>query len=1504
MRKKSKIISIIMCIIIFMSTNYSIFANIGNDFNELNNENIGIENNEENPEGNTVTTDSAIEVIDEKSENKSDGQTDQVSDSSQNLDPKLNELLINLYDENGNNIIDQSEADQVTEINFPNSSISSLKGMEIFNNLQTINLEGNNISDLSELANVNLDNINELNFSNNAVTNLNFLHGKNLTAIKYLYLNNNSITDISGLSTCFLPILDEINLSDNNINSITSIDGIKNATMIDFSNNDINDISGFNYLSFSRLERLNLSNNNINSIEPLFNAGLNSLWYLNLQTNNINDISGIDNISNLWTLDLSANNIEEMSSIYNLTQLKELAIRYNPLSAEQIENFNEENKLMWFDLKQNPIKSSMENGTQARVMDMSQRYLFYNSMPVIYYNNITPEQYEEDVDVNTPVIITFDREMAGNFDAIGIYKFNDDTKVISTYSLVGNTITIQPNKPLEKGTMYYIKIESGQIYDASNNLNYLPPVKKEDWWFKTDNFTPLTAVITDSNDVDIVAVNDLINLSGSESTGYPSIVEYSWDFGDNTTAIGENITKKYDAPGEYTITLTVKDSNNRTATATTTITAVDLENENYTRAQFTVVNGETLEVLEGANIKLLSKDGTTYDLISDSQGFAEIILPRDEYSISYFKKGYQLRKYVYKLSGPEYSTKLGLLSESIVSGSLTVTEMTIDEIIEAGIDIDDPDNNHVFKFETTFVYKAGAERIELPLTYYKNSKDKIISGSGNSSGWFKFDFGSKSKEYNTIRIKPINEHFYLVISGEAKWLKEMFKVELILVNNSKLDYIEDAEAEIVLPEGLSFATMKDDNGISSADRSNIYYFDKIDTAQSAAATWYIAGDEAGEYNLSVKAEGLIQPNTEEFCYEYTTSEPIKVLAGNALKLVYTIPDATFSNENYTIKMGLENVSEKPIYNLYFKLNSLSQYEVKFGEDKLISSDSLDEVIEIVELGPGEVATFEIETNILFQSILERFMHGNDPLSEEMIRARAAMSYIGGTLNPIGNYLLTNLRVEYYLTDMFTVALEGSTTEIPVEYIVEKTPATSFYTYLSRFDIFDIAIDIADSQLQGLSNAYTLSSLTYETFNFKAPTSDTKVKMYIKKSNANKSADLKIEGEGVKYNSDGSIEFVGDATISLKSLVEGVFDLVLELEDEENMVIKFNSVVGGGDKTPYIPENNGSGDSDDSDDLGESNSWTNNNNDSNDTNSDIVKEDLQDAIKEDKTPIIKLEDNDEVYFNGKDLLDNANINNNDLVVEGKDISITINRPLIDSWKIEEDSTLKCTLTLSDQIVDKDVKEKLYDIDELNEELIKKIYNIEVTLDGKKVITNGNSYKVTVDVSDLKLTDEQKQNFTGIYYDSNLKTFIQLGGEFSKDGKTFTFYSPYLGNIGAIITDDIVKIKLTIEKNEYNVNGETYTNDVTPIIENNIAILPIRLIAESLGAEVEWISETRTVVIIIDGKRIFIPVDVILPDGMGIAKIINNRTYVPIRYIIDQLDAIIVWEADTREIYIYK
>lgn len=107
----------------------------------------------------------------------------------------------------------------------------------------------------------------------------------------------------------------------------------------------------------------------------------------------------------------------------------------------------------------------------------------------------------------------------------------------------------------------------------------------------------------------------------------------------------------------------------------------------------------------------------------------------------------------------------------------------------------------------------------------------------------------------------------------------------------------------------------------------------------------------------------------------------------------------------------------------------------------------------------------------------------------------------------------------------------------------------------------------------------------------------------------------------------------------------------------------------------------------------------------------------------------------------------------------------------------------------------------------------------------------------------------------------------------------------------------------------IDGIQLNSDIPPVIENGRTLVPLRSIFEALGAEVQWDEPSRTVTgtkgdtvikLTIDGKYAF-------KNGLGIqldvpAKVINNRTMVPLRFISDSFQASVEWDNETETVNI--
>nr|WP_235442474.1 MULTISPECIES: copper amine oxidase N-terminal domain-containing protein [Bacillales] len=111
-----------------------------------------------------------------------------------------------------------------------------------------------------------------------------------------------------------------------------------------------------------------------------------------------------------------------------------------------------------------------------------------------------------------------------------------------------------------------------------------------------------------------------------------------------------------------------------------------------------------------------------------------------------------------------------------------------------------------------------------------------------------------------------------------------------------------------------------------------------------------------------------------------------------------------------------------------------------------------------------------------------------------------------------------------------------------------------------------------------------------------------------------------------------------------------------------------------------------------------------------------------------------------------------------------------------------------------------------------------------------------------------------------------------------------------------------------KVEYNKKQIAFP-DQAPIINQGRTLVPIRPIAESLGFEVKWNEQTRTVTINKgkDNIRLVVTQKIANKNGQTIkldvpAQIVNKRTVVPVRFIAEALSYKVEWDPKTQTVLI--
>lgn len=193
--------------------------------------------------------------------------------------------------------------------------------------------------------------------------------------------------------------------------------------------------------------------------------------------------------------------------------------------------------------------------------------------------------------------------------------------------------------------------------------------------------------------------------------------------------------------------------------------------------------------------------------------------------------------------------------------------------------------------------------------------------------------------------------------------------------------------------------------------------------------------------------------------------------------------------------------------------------------------------------------------------------------------------------------------------------------------------------------------------------------------------------------------------------------------------------------------------------------------------------------------------------------------------------------------------------------------------------------------LNSETFTEV-NAEFTFDGTGVLTSGKptlcgsdgSFEVLVGGEKLEATTGSRDSVL-VYYIDDIK---MIPGEMSDAAQT----NPP--------TSDEIKIL---------VDGKEIAADVPPVIVNDRTMVPLRAIFEALGAEVSWDAESRTAKGARGDTAVEIQIDNRLMRRNGEeleldvpAQLINDRTMVPVRAVSESFHAEVDWIAETRTVVV--
>jgi N-acetylmuramoyl-L-alanine amidase len=133
----------------------------------------------------------------------------------------------------------------------------------------------------------------------------------------------------------------------------------------------------------------------------------------------------------------------------------------------------------------------------------------------------------------------------------------------------------------------------------------------------------------------------------------------------------------------------------------------------------------------------------------------------------------------------------------------------------------------------------------------------------------------------------------------------------------------------------------------------------------------------------------------------------------------------------------------------------------------------------------------------------------------------------------------------------------------------------------------------------------------------------------------------------------------------------------------------------------------------------------------------------------------------------------------------------------------------------------------------------------------------------------------------------------------------------------LIDDVTKEAYEVRTVNIMMSGQDVISDVPAVIFKDRTLVPLRIITESLGADVSWNQETKEATVTTDDKTIVIEIDssMVLVNGVKKslpyeipAKLLNYggfpRTLVPLRFMSEELGMDVEWIEDTYTATINK
>ena len=454
-----------------------------------------------------------------------------------------------------------------------------------------------------------------------------------------------------------------------------------------------------------------------------------------------------------------------------------------------------------------------------------------------------------------------------------------------------------------------------------------------------------TATSIDDKAPSIVAPDKITTIVGMEvgfdagdSTDNVKIKSFAWNLGNGDTAVGARPKYRYNTSGKYAVKLTVTDASGNSSEKDIEVQVKEASNSGICNLTVVDYQGNPIPYAY-VYVKAGADSNTTF--MTDAYGKISLCYKSGTYTVAAYKEGYLPEEQEYTITNMKTTEEvLKLSSGEVVVGKFEVQRMSLQEIIDSGVDISNPANLNTFTFKTTLTF----EKKPIPISVDYTPGDIMIIGnsdSGHAGGSTESHFGDGKGKPDIVPVAsyldqvvnnvpapaPVPVIAIMTTTQTVSWLKTMYSANLTIMNAADSQYvINDAKGRIELPDGVSFAVLGEDKrretGTASG-QSEVIDMGDIAGQEQKTVSWILKGDRSGKYQVKAKFDGLLTPFNVPVEKTFIAEQEMETEQAD-VDIVVMPESALYLDEDYYVHFSITNKGNEPLYNF---TTSIGDYRV-------------------------------------------------------------------------------------------------------------------------------------------------------------------------------------------------------------------------------------------------------------------------------------------------------------------------------------------------------------------------------------------------------------------------------------------------------------------------------------------------------------------------------------------------------------------------------------------------